>query len=117
MARVLLVDDNLPLAENLAEILQDFGHEVTVSGSGSDALVKLAGGHFDVALLDVCMPQMDGLTLAQRIEAAAPGTMTLFMSGYSNERQRATAHALSGRPILDKPLDIDCLLRLVEPAA
>jgi len=117
MARVLLVDDNLALAENLAEILKDSGHDVVVSGSGAHALREVRASCFDVAVLDVVMPHMDGLALARQLATDAPGLPTVFMSGFSDEEQRAAAERMSGRPILDKPLDILNLLALVDSAA
>jgi len=117
MAHVLIVDDNIPLAENLAEILADGGHDVRVAASGREALEATKDEVFQVAVLDVAMPQMDGVTLAKRLEAASPETMVVFMSGYSDTAQHRDAERISGRPILDKPLDILALLDLVGAAA
>jgi len=122
MAHVLIVDDNVALAENLAEILSDGGHEVTVASSGPEALDAAGVQHFALAVLDVAMPEMDGVTLArcllaQCLETASPGTAVVFMSGYSNTAQHRAAEQISGHPILDKPLDILELLSLVEHAA
>jgi len=117
MAHVLIVDDNVALAENLAEILSDGGHEVTVASSGPEALDAAGVQHFALAVLDVAMPEMDGVTLARCLDTASPGTAVVFMSGYSNTAQHRAAEQLSGHPILDKPLDILELLSLVEHAA
>lgn len=70
-----------------------------------------------MAVLDVMMPNRDGLDLAQRLSTDAPGLRTVFMSGFSNRSQRDAAESLSGRPILDKLLDIRDLLAIVESAA
>jgi len=117
MAHVLIVDDNIPLAENLVEILADGGHEVSVAAGGREALALARQHHFELAVLDVAMPQMDGVTLAGLLETASPGTTVVFMSGYSNTAQHRAAEQISGRPILDKPLDILELLDLVDNAA
>jgi len=117
MARVLIVDDNVQLAENLAEILGDGGHDVCVTASGHSALAAARAERFQVAVLDVAMPEMDGVTLARRLEVASPDTLVVFMSGYSDTAQHRDAERISGRPILDKPLDILALLELVGAAA
>ena len=64
---ILLVEDERKLAEAVAEGLQGEGYEVTLSPSGEDALSSIRRFHFDLILLDVCMPGMEGSELAEKI--------------------------------------------------
>ncbi|MFI5308376.1 MAG: response regulator [Polyangiales bacterium] len=113
MSRVLVVDDNRELADDLAEILTGEGHEARVAYGGPDALEVASTFPFDAALVDIRMPDMDGVALVQRLMSERPASSYMFMTGYSSERSLSEAAAIAQRAVLYKPLDIDRVLRLV----
>jgi CheY-like chemotaxis protein len=65
--RILVVDDCLDLARALAQLLTGWGHEVAVAADGPQALEAASTAHFDVAVLDLELPGMDGFELAERL--------------------------------------------------
>jgi CheY-like chemotaxis protein len=69
MQRVLLVDDNRASQVLVTKILGRRGHTVTVAGSGREALALHAAEHFDIVLMDINMPEMDGVAATQAIRA------------------------------------------------
>jgi CheY-like chemotaxis protein len=116
-ARVLVVDDNLALAENLAEILSAEGFEVAIC-DGPDAAIALAEREpIDVALLDVRMPGMDGVALHEELAARLPEASFVLMTAYSADERIEAARCAGVRAVLPKPLPIARLLAVMLEAA
>lgn len=102
--RILIVDDNEDLADNVAELLGDVGYEVQVAYSASGALTLLATQEcFDCALLDVRMDGMDGVSLWAQIQAQCPNTRGLLMTAFSSATRLQRAQELGVQRILSKP--------------
>ncbi|HNB53623.1 MAG TPA: response regulator [Anaerolineales bacterium] len=76
MAHVLVVEDNLPYRKLLGYRLEQFGHTACLTENGIEALKVLEHTHFDLAILDISMPDMDGLTLLMSIRET-PKTASL----------------------------------------
>ncbi|MFW5921267.1 MAG: response regulator [Polyangiales bacterium] len=109
--RVLVVDDNRELAENIAEILEGEGYEATVSVDPREALERAAEIDFDVALLDVRMPGMDGVTLYEELREVRPQARYLLMTAFTADQRICDALDAGVRTIFPKPVPIDNLLR------
>lgn len=116
MARVLVVDDNRELADDVVEILTAEGHEAKAVYDGQQAL-ELAGYDYDTALVDIRMPHMDGVTLVKHLMRRHPERTYLFMTAFSGASTMLEALAMSQDAVLDKPLDFSRLLRLVHASA
>ncbi len=115
--RVLLVDDNRDGAEQLAELLALHGHEVRVAHSGADALQKLDRFRADVAVLDIGLPDMDGVELARRLRPLlGTGAVLVALSGYGQEHDRARSLAAGFAHHLVKPVVPAELLALIARA-
>jgi PAS domain S-box-containing protein len=78
--KALIVDDNATNLLLMTALLSAWGVETTTASSGEDALVALEQGGFDVAILDMLMPGMDGLELATRLQERVPGLPTILAS-------------------------------------
>ena len=72
MTRILIVDDDLYLRELYEEILKGEGYEVQTAEDGEEGLKKIGAGQFDLVLLDVMMPKLDGLGLLSKLSEAPP---------------------------------------------
>lgn len=114
---ILVVDDDVDACTNLADILGDMGYEVDVAHDGLSALDKLRQKPFDVALLDLRMPGMDGLTLYREIRKLRADTVALIVSAYATSDTTAEALAAGAWQVLPKPVDFSQLLPLVEKAS
>lgn len=94
MAHVLVVEDNLPYRKLLGYRLEQFGHTACLTENGLEALKVLQDTHFDLAILDISMPDMDGLTLLMTIrgtpEIAALPIMMLTASALDAHQMMAT---------------------------
>jgi DNA-binding NtrC family response regulator len=84
MLDVLLVDDDESVREGIAGALVDAGHRVTQACDGEEALSLLATQAFDLAVCDVQMPKVDGLTLFRRVRLEAPGMAVVIMTSYGS---------------------------------
>ena len=107
----LIVDDNRALAEGLAEILECEGYQIRVFVDPCLALREASSFPFDVALLDVRMPGMDGVTLQERLMVVQPQARFVLMTAYADEHHIARALAAGACAVLTKPVPIELLLR------
>jgi PAS domain S-box-containing protein len=113
--RILLVDDNIEAAEVLAEGLRMLGHDVVIAHDGPAALELSGGRSFDVALLDIGLPVMDGYELARRLRTQAPGMRLVAVTGYGQEGDVERARQAGFAEHLVKPVDLDRLTRAMRP--
>jgi CheY-like chemotaxis protein len=112
--RALIVDDNRALAEDLGEILELEGYEVVVFDDSTRALRECEMQPFDVALLDVRMPGLDGVTLHRRLLERHPNTHFFMMTAYTEDERIASALAAGVRRVLTKPVPLAELLQVLE---
>lgn len=113
MKRVLVVDDNLELAENLGEILDGFGWDAEVFEDPRSALKVATPGRWCVALVDVRMPHMDGIELFERLRTVDPLLPCLAMTAFAHDDRLEAAVRAGVRCVLFKPVDPPSLLALV----
>jgi len=116
--RVLVVDDNVDAADSLARVLEVGGHHVEVVHDGRDALLAAERTHPDVVLLDLGMPEMDGLQVARRLRQSRGASRALIVAvtGYGREEdKRRTAEAGFDLHLV-KPVDAATLHGLVRRA-
>ncbi len=104
---VLIVDDNLDLAENLREILEDEGHRAEVAGGGAEALARLESGDpVDLILTDLRMPGMNGVQMLRAVKARWPQTPVVVMTAFSRDALLDEAEAGGALDVLAKPVDL-----------
>lgn len=110
--RVLLVDDHVDSSEFVALALSQAGHIVESVESGVHALERLAATSFDVALIDISLPDIDGLEVARRACAllGARVPRLIALTGHGRETDRAASHAAGFSKHLVKPVELETLL-------
>jgi two-component system, NtrC family, response regulator HydG len=114
--RLLVVDDEVDTCANLSDILSDLGYQVDVAYDGPSALELVQRHVYDVALLDLKMPGMDGLELYRRIKQLQAGTVAIVVTAYASSNTANEALAAGAWRILSKPVDLRKLLGLVDEA-
>ena len=118
---VLLAEDNAINQELARRVLEKAGHAVTVVENGRDALAALDGGIFDVVLMDVQMPEMDGLEAAAAIRGGEEGTgrhvPIVAMTAHALQGDRETCLAAGMDAYISKPVDQAELLRVLRSMA
>ncbi|WP_420226483.1 ATP-binding protein [Pigmentiphaga litoralis] len=115
-ARILVVDDNIDAAATIAEALAVSGHDVRVAHSATAALAMAAEFAPAIAVLDIGLPDMDGLTLARRLRASGlPSDLVLIaITGYGQLEDRQRAMQAGFDLHLTKPVAIGALLDGIE---
>jgi DNA-binding response OmpR family regulator len=101
-ARILLVEDDPRLAEMLSEYLGQAGFRVTIAPLGAAALEQLSGAEYDAVVLDLMLPDMDGLDVCRRLRAAAD-TPVLMLSGRGDAVDRIVGLEVGADDYLPKP--------------
>jgi len=108
---VLLVDDEIELISALAQRLDLRGIQAQWAASAKEALVLLKDGCFDIAVLDIKMPETGGIDLMHQIRAKCPDTQFIFLSGHGSEQTyREVCNSCSEASYLIKPVDIHGLI-------
>jgi signal transduction histidine kinase/ActR/RegA family two-component response regulator/HAMP domain-containing protein len=105
--RVLVVDDSVDLGETMTELLQTFGHDAVYADGAPAALERLGTEAFDVALLDIGLPEMDGHALAKEIRArlSRRAPRLVAVTGYAQPEDRARALEAGFELHLPKPVN------------
>lgn len=118
MARILLAEDEEPLRKLVARALLLDGHVVTTASDGAEALDLLtrSQGAFELLLTDIRMPVMDGIALALAAARDHPGLAILLMTGYADQRERASGLDALIRDVIPKPFTLTAIRGAVSKA-
>jgi DNA-binding NtrC family response regulator len=111
---ILVVDDETIVRESLGAWFAEDGYEVATADSGHAALRLASEKAFDVALIDIKMPKMDGLELQARLLAALPELTTIIMTAYASVETAVRALKEGAYDYIVKPFDPDELLHLIQ---
>ena len=117
MSDILIVDDELGVRELLLEVLEDEGHTITLANNAAQARQARVGQAYDLVLLDIWMPDTDGVTLLK--EWSAQGLLTMpvvMMSGHATIDTAVEATRIGAFDFLEKPIALAKLLKTVETA-
>jgi DNA-binding NtrC family response regulator len=114
--KVLLVDDEEDFTRLLAERLEARGLQVEVATSGSSALERVQGESYDVIVLDLAMPGMDGIETLKRLHEQNPDLQIILLTGPATLQKGVEAMKLGAREVLEKPADMETLLTKISEA-
>lgn len=111
---ILVVDDHPGMSHTLQDILESEGYTARVAHSGTEAITMCQTLHFDLIMMDVRMPDLNGVDTYRRIKTFAPDTRVIMMSAYSVDDLKREALAEGAIAFLQKPLDVQQVLHLIE---
>ncbi len=113
--RILIVDDDEMVLMALNELLKPEGYEVDSVGSARDALNKINENRYDLLMLDIIMPEINGLELCKKIRAREDyrETPIVFLTAKSREEDRAIGLEAGANLFLSKPISPEKLLGIV----
>lgn len=112
--KTLIVDDDRDHGESIAEVLEMRGHGVEVAYTGEDAVERFRAGDFDLVLMDVKLPRMNGVEAFLACKAIRPAARVMMMTGYSVEPLVSAALNDGALCVLHKPFAVSRLLELIE---
>ena len=118
MARILVADDEDAIRSLVARALRQDGHDVITAADGAEALDVLAreNGAFELLLTDIRMPVMDGIALALAAARDHPAVTILLMTGYADQRERASGLESLIHDVLTKPFTLATMRSAVDGA-
>lgn len=111
---ILVIDDEESIRKSLTGALKDEGYRVSVAGSGRDGLEALRSEKPDVVLLDIWMPEMDGIETLRQIKIESADQIVVMMSGHGNIETAVKATKLGAFDFIEKPLSLERLLVLLQ---
>ena len=114
---ILVIDDEKSIRLSLTGALRDEGYRVTVAASGREGIEALRAEKPDVILLDIWMPEMDGLETLKQVKAEWPEQIVIMMSGHGNIETAVRATKLGAFDFVEKPLSLERILVLLQNAS
>jgi DNA-binding NtrC family response regulator len=112
--KILIVDDDMALQESLVSILENDGYFIEAAKTGQEAVGKVKSGYYNLALLDIRLPDMTGIELLTKINVLAPRTKKLVLTGYPDASSAIRAVNEKADAYLVKPCDPVELIALIE---
>jgi two-component system, cell cycle response regulator CpdR len=108
MSRVLIVDDEDSMRQLVARAIAMDGHDITTAADGAEALEILGGADvpFELLLTDIQMPIMDGIALALAAARDFPDLTILLMTGFADQRERASGLNAIAHDVITKPFSV-----------
>lgn len=113
-AKVLLVDDEEDFTAALSKRLEARNLKVKTVNRGEDAVNIVDEQSFDVIILDLSMPGMDGLETLQKIKANHPDAEILMLTGHASVKSSVEAMKIGAEDLMEKPVDIGALMEKIE---
>src|SRR6266571_3225216 len=116
LKHLLLVEDEAPLRQAIAEQLGDRGYHVEQAGSGEAALARLADFAFDIIITDLRLPGIDGSAVVEAAVERYPDIIAIVITGYGTVKDAVDAIRRGARDFVSKPFQIDELLHVLDAA-
>jgi len=114
--KVLLVDDELEFIQVLSERMESRGVDVDTAASGHEALAKAKGKSYDAIILDLSMPEMDGIETLRHLIEDNPDLQVILLTGYATLQKGIEAIKLGAVDFFEKPAEIQKLMEKIEEA-
>jgi two-component system, NtrC family, response regulator HydG len=112
-AKILIVDDDENIRKTMQIILEDEGYQVDLASSGNEAIEMTQQKMYNLALLDIRLPDMEGVELLKLMKDYVPRTRKIMVTGYPSMQNAISAVNKNADAYLIKPVDIEKLLSVV----
>ena len=116
LAKILIVDDEKSIRSSLREVLEFQDYTVDEAADGMECVVKVKQRSYDVIILDIKMPKMDGIEALERVQILAPDTAVIMISGHGSIDTAVDAVKKGAFDFISKPPDLNRLLITVRNA-
>lgn len=112
--RILIVDDDNSILQSFRDILEEEGYEVEVATVGEEAIKKSEKQYFDMALLDIMLPDMKGTELLIKLHGKVPKMVSIMITGHADLENAVTSLNMGANAYIMKPVDAETLLGIVK---
>jgi two-component system nitrogen regulation response regulator NtrX len=116
MAKILIVDDEMPIRRTLRDILEFEGYDVDEASDGLECISKVQKEKYDVVITDIKMPKMDGIEALERLQILSPETPVIMVSGHGTIDTAVEAVKKGAFDFISKPPDLNRMLITVRNA-
>jgi two-component system, NtrC family, nitrogen regulation response regulator NtrX len=116
MAKILIVDDEVPIRRTLRDILEFEQYEVDEAADGLECIAKVQKEKYDVVIMDIKMPKMDGIEALERLQILAPELPVVMVSGHGNIETAVDAVKKGAFDYISKPPDLNRMLITIRNA-
>ncbi len=113
-ARILVIDDDENIRNTMKKILTAAGYAVDLAATGSEAISKTEKSAYDVALIDIRLPDMEGVRLLTQMKDSEPKMRKIIVTGYPTLQNAMTALNKDADFYITKPIDIEGLLAIIK---
>ncbi|KAF0188161.1 MAG: response regulator [Desulfobulbaceae bacterium] len=114
--RILLIDDEQDFLNIMAERMEARDMTVSTASSAKEGLEKAAAGNFDAVILDLRMPEMDGMEALKILKEKNPDLEVILLTGHATLKDGVEAMKLGALDLLEKPADINTLTERIQSA-
>ncbi len=114
--KVLLVDDEEDFIEALGERMENRGMKVSTTTSAKDAIKKVKEESYDAIVLDLQMPEMDGIEALKAIKKINPDMQVILLTGHATVEKGIEAMKLGAMDLIEKPADIETIAKKIKKA-
>jgi len=114
--KILLIDDELDFLSAMAERMEAREMTVSTASSAKEGLEKALAGSFDAVILDLRMPEMDGIETLRRLKEKNPDLEVILLTGHATIKDGIEAMKLGALDLLEKPADINTLTEKIKSA-
>jgi len=112
--KILVVDDDETIRTTMKAILQDEGYIVDLAATGKEAIQKTQEKNYNIALLDIKLPDMEGIELLKLLKDGIPKTRKIMVTGYPSMQNAISAVNKNADAYLLKPVDVEKLLQMIK---
>ncbi len=116
MSKLMIIDDEINIIKTLRSILEDEGYDIVSGGSGSEAFSILEGGDIDLAILDIWLPDIDGIDLLQKIKETRADLAVIMISGHGSIDIAVTSTKMGAFDFIVKPPSMERVITSVKNA-
>lgn len=113
LARILIVDDDHEILKALSAVLRDAGYSVDTAENGGEAIVKSKASFYNVALVDIRLPDMEGTKLLTAMDETTPKMIKIIVTGYPSLQNAVEAVNKGADGYLIKPVNAEQLLSMI----
>ncbi|HSO08961.1 MAG TPA: response regulator [Desulfoprunum sp.] len=114
--KILLIDDEVDFLSAMSERMKARDMQVTTASSAKEGLEKVTAGSFDAVILDLAMPEMDGIEALKILKEKNPDLQVILLTGHATIKQGIEAMKLGALDLLEKPADINTLTEKIKTA-
>ncbi|MBW1719399.1 MAG: PAS domain S-box protein [Deltaproteobacteria bacterium] len=111
--RILICDDEEKIRKSLGSLLRENGYEVAIAENSAKCIELAADQDFDLVILDIIMPDIDGIEVLDRIKKMGKDTEVIMITGYANKEKASAAFRLSAYDLIEKPFEAKKILDTV----